>query len=69
MDNAWPRAIGTSALATALPFRSCIPSATAKSHPIPGLIPFIEFHSALRVRVKLLSFLSPEVTFWIMGLS
>src|SRR5262249_47885085 len=33
----WPSAIGTSALATALAFRSCIPSATAKSHPIPGL--------------------------------
>jgi hypothetical protein len=32
--------MGTSDLATALGFCCCIPSATAKSHPMPGLIPW-----------------------------
>ena len=40
MASAWPIAIGTSDTATALAFPCCIPSATAKSHPMPGLIPW-----------------------------
>ena len=40
MAKAWPIAMGMRDLATALPFCSCIPNATAKSHPIPGFIPW-----------------------------
>ena len=44
---AWPIAIGTSDLATALAFCCCIPSATANSHPIPGLIPWYAPRSSI----------------------
>src|SRR5213078_1933742 len=54
MAAAWPTAIGTSDLATALPFCSCIPSATANTHPIPGLSPWKAVrHVSLRVRVTI----------------
>ena len=39
MDTACPRPIGGSARSTARPLRSCRPSATANSHPMPGLAP------------------------------
>ena len=37
---AWPSAMGGSARHTPHALFCCIPSATAKSHPIPGLIPW-----------------------------
>src|SRR5688572_1565092 len=46
--SAWPAPSGTSARSTAARRRSCIPSATANSHPIPGLIPW-KAPSAIRV--------------------
>src|ERR1700737_858273 len=39
-DNGCPSAIGGSAASTALRRRSCNPRQRAKSHPIPGLIPW-----------------------------
>ena len=47
MAAAWPIAIGTSDRATALAFCCCIPSATAKSHPMPGLIPWYAPRSSI----------------------
>ena len=37
MANRWPITIGTSDFATALPFFSCMPRATANSHPMPEI--------------------------------
>src|SRR5216683_3337024 len=53
--NAWPIAIGTSDLATALTFCCCIPSATAKSHHawVDSVISAEEQHHPQRVRAHL----------------
>src|SRR5687767_1840313 len=40
MASAWPAAKGSIARQTAVRRRSCIPSATANSQPIPGLMPW-----------------------------
>ena len=49
-ESSWPMAIGGSARSTARRSRSCIPSATAKSHPMAGFSPWYAPSRAIRIQ-------------------